>query len=72
MKRKEPMPSFYGKNIAQHAQKRFFRRKKLEREKADVRQRPEAAARYPQGARHICKAAEPPTAMQPAGEDKDR
>lgn len=32
MKRKNPMPSYYGKNIAQNAQRRFFQRKKLERE----------------------------------------
>ena len=25
-KRKRPMPSFYGKNIAQHAQRRFWDR----------------------------------------------
>lgn len=26
MKRKSPMPSYYGKNIAQHAQRRFLAR----------------------------------------------
>lgn len=36
MSRKKQMPSYYGKNIAQHAQKRFFRRKALE---ADRKQR---------------------------------
>lgn len=30
MKRKNQMPGYYGKNIAQHAQKRFFQRKALE------------------------------------------
>lgn len=29
-KRKKKMPSYYGKNIAQHAQRRFFQRKALE------------------------------------------
>lgn len=33
MKRKQPMPGYYGKNIAQHAQKRFFQRKALEADK---------------------------------------
>ena len=28
--KKKPMPSYYGKNIAQHAQRRFFQRKALE------------------------------------------
>ena len=30
-KRKRPMPSFYGKNIAQHAQRRFLARWEAER-----------------------------------------
>ena len=30
MKRKKQMPGYYGKNIAQHAQRRFFQRKALE------------------------------------------
>lgn len=30
MKHKKPMPRYYGKNIAQHAQKKFFQRKALE------------------------------------------
>lgn len=30
MKHKQPMPSYYGKNIVQHAQKKFFRRKAME------------------------------------------
>lgn len=40
MKKEKPMPRYYGKNIAQHAQKRFFKRKTLEAEKerrADLR-----------------------------------
>ena len=28
--RKKPMPRYYGKNIAQHAQKKFLQRKALE------------------------------------------
>ena len=36
MKRKDQMPGYYGKNIAQHVQKRFFQRKALE---ADRKQR---------------------------------
>ena len=28
--KKKPMPGYYGKNIAQHAQRRFFQRKALE------------------------------------------
>lgn len=30
MKHKKPMPHYYGKNIVQHAQKKFLRRKALE------------------------------------------
>jgi len=30
MKRKQPMPRYYGRNIARHAQKKFFQRKELE------------------------------------------
>ncbi len=30
MKHKKPMPGYYGKNIAQHAQRRFFQRKATE------------------------------------------
>lgn len=29
-KRKKQMPSYYGKNIVQHAQRRFFQRKEME------------------------------------------
>lgn len=32
-KRKQPMPSFYGKNIAQHAQRRFLARWEAEHPK---------------------------------------
>ncbi len=40
MKRKQQMPRYYGKNIAQNVQRRFFKRKTLEAEKerrADLR-----------------------------------
>lgn len=30
MKHKKPMPRYYGKNIVQHAQKKFLQRKALE------------------------------------------
>lgn len=33
MKHKKPMPGYYGKNIVQNAQKRFFQRKALEANK---------------------------------------
>ena len=33
MKRKKQMPSYYGKNIVQHAQKKFLQRKALEAER---------------------------------------
>ncbi|MBP3634758.1 MAG: hypothetical protein J6J43_09325 [Oscillospiraceae bacterium] len=32
-KRKQPMPSYYGKNIAQHAQRRFLARWEAEHPK---------------------------------------
>lgn len=35
MKRKAPMPSYYGKNIAQNAQRKFLARRAAEREKRD-------------------------------------
>lgn len=47
-KRKQPMPRYYGKNIAQNVQRRFFERKTLEAEKerrADL-----------QGKRRLCEA----------------
>ena len=36
-KRKRPMPSFYGKNIAQHAQRRFLARWEAEHRKISDR-----------------------------------
>ena len=39
MKHKNQMPSYYGKNIAQHAQRRFFQRKKLEVDREKRRDR---------------------------------
>ena len=36
-KRKRPMPSFYGKNIAQHAKRRFLARWEAERRKKSDR-----------------------------------
>lgn len=30
VKHKNQMPSYYGKNVVQHAQRRFFKRKELE------------------------------------------
>lgn len=36
--KKKPMPGYYGKNIVQHAQRRFFQRKALE---ADQKKRQE-------------------------------
>lgn len=44
MKRKHPMPSYYSKNIAQNAQKRFFRRKAQEAEQEKRKSGPEDAA----------------------------
>lgn len=40
MKRKQTMPRYYGKNIVQHAQKRFFQRKALEANAEKRRERP--------------------------------
>lgn len=36
-KRKQRMPAFYGKNIAQHAQRRFLKRWQAERRKKNDR-----------------------------------
>lgn len=36
-KRKQPMPSFYGKNIARHAQRRFLARWEAEHPKKTSR-----------------------------------
>lgn len=41
MSRKRPMPGYYGKNIAQNAQKRFLRRKALEADQEKRRERRE-------------------------------
>ncbi len=41
MKRKNSMPGYYGKNIVQHAQKRFLRRKALEADQEKRRERRE-------------------------------
>lgn len=38
--KKQPMPRYYGKNIAQHAQKKFFQRKALEANKEKRRDCP--------------------------------
>lgn len=40
MKHKKPMPRYYGKNIVQHAQKKFLQRKKLEADQEKRRERP--------------------------------
>ncbi len=40
MNRKKPMPRYYGKNIAQNAQKRFFKRKELEAKQGKRRESP--------------------------------
>lgn len=37
--KKKLMPSYYGKNIVQHAQKRFFQRKALEADQEKRRER---------------------------------
>ncbi len=41
MSGKKPMPGYYGKNIVQHAQKRFLRRKALEADQEKRRERRE-------------------------------
>ena len=41
MKGKKQMPRYYGKNIVQHAQKRFLRRKALEADQEKRRERRE-------------------------------
>ena len=40
MKRKKPMPRYYGKNIVQHAQKKFLQHKELEADREKRRDRP--------------------------------
>ncbi len=44
MKSKKPMPRYYGKNIAQHAQKKFLQRKALEADQEKRRERPAEVA----------------------------
>ncbi len=44
MNRKRPMPRYYGKNIAQHAQKKFLQRKALEADQEKRRERPAEVA----------------------------
>lgn len=40
MKRKNQMPHYYGKNIVQHAQKKFLQRKALEANREKRRDSP--------------------------------
>ena len=40
MKKRQPMPCYYGKNIAQHAERKFFRRKAEEASQEKRRERP--------------------------------
>ena len=40
MKHKKPMPRYYGKNIAQHAERKFLRRKAEEANQEKRRERP--------------------------------
>ncbi len=40
MKHKQPMPRYYGKNIVQHAQKKFLQRKAAEANQEKRRERP--------------------------------
>ena len=44
MKHKKPMPGYYGKNIAQNAQRRFFRRKAMEADQEQRRRRDDLRA----------------------------
>lgn len=39
MKHKNPMPRYYGKNIVQHAQKKFLQRKAMEADQEKRRER---------------------------------
>lgn len=43
MKKRQPMPRYYGKNIAQHAERKFLRRKAAEANQEKRRERPEEA-----------------------------
>ena len=42
--KKKPMPGYYGKNIAQNAQRRFFQRKALEDDQEKRRERDDLRA----------------------------
>lgn len=44
VKHKNQMPTYYGKNIAQHAQRRFFQRKALEADQEKRRERDDLRA----------------------------
>lgn len=39
MKRRQPMPSYYGKNIVQHAQKKFLQRRATEADREKRQER---------------------------------
>ena len=41
MKHRQPMPRYYGKNIVQHAQKKFLQRKAMENNQEKRRGFPE-------------------------------
>ena len=43
MKHRQPMPRYYGKNIVQHAQKKFFQRKAMEANQEKRRDSPAEA-----------------------------
>ena len=43
MKHKQPMPRYYGKNIAQHAERKFLRRKAAVATQDKRRERPTEA-----------------------------
>ena len=42
--KKKPMPGYYGKNIAQNAQRRFFQRKALDADQEKRRERDDLRA----------------------------
>ena len=43
MKHRQPMPRYYGKNIVQHAQKKFLQRKAMEANQEKRRDSPAEA-----------------------------
>ena len=43
MKHRQPMPRYYGKNIVQHAQKKFLQRKAMEANQGKRRDSPAEA-----------------------------